>query len=292
MMLAGSTPPPAAAAAAAPATQQPPSPHNGLSPFNGPGGDAAAVNYFRGRGVPALLERLVRYLGTATPDDVLAGVARWLQGEQGRCAEAKTDAAAVAATCGDGGGGGDGVCSEEELQACTTGVMLGKGSFARVVLGLLPSGRYVAVKQIPLVDEDVGEGGGGGGLTALLADARKEIQLMTTVRHRNIVSCLGSWYDEEQRVFSLYMEYVGGKTLAELCIAFKGLPDEVAREYMAQIVAGVAALHAAGICHRDIKPENILVDLQKGVLKLCDFGCSKQIDTIKSGRRGVCNATL
>ena len=36
-------------------------------------------------------------------------------------------------------------------------------------------------------------------------------------------------------------------------------------------------LHGRGICHRDIKPHNLLADPVTGVVKLCDFGCSKRL---------------
>lgn len=36
-------------------------------------------------------------------------------------------------------------------------------------------------------------------------------------------------------------------------------------------------LHGQGICHRDIKPHNLLADPSTGVVKLCDFGCSKRL---------------
>ncbi|XP_017013230.2 glycogen synthase kinase-3 alpha [Drosophila takahashii] len=42
-----------------------------------------------------------------------------------------------------------------------------------------------------------------------------------------------------------------------------------------QIFRGLGYLHSLGICHRDIKPENLLMDNQKMVLKLSDFGSAK-----------------
>ena len=36
-------------------------------------------------------------------------------------------------------------------------------------------------------------------------------------------------------------------------------------------------LHSLGICHRDIKPQNILINPDDYTLKLCDFGCAKQL---------------
>lgn len=39
----------------------------------------------------------------------------------------------------------------------------------------------------------------------------------------------------------------------------------------------LAYLHARGIAHRDIKPSNLLVNYQKGLLKLCDFSRAKHL---------------
>ena len=47
--------------------------------------------------------------------------------------------------------------------------------------------------------------------------------------------------------------------------------------YMYQLSRALAHIHGMGICHRDIKPQNLLVDNDRKVLKLCDFGSAKTL---------------
>ncbi len=49
--------------------------------------------------------------------------------------------------------------------------------------------------------------------------------------------------------------------------------------YTRQILLGLAYLHGNKIMHRDIKGANILVD-NTGLVKLADFGASKQIENL------------
>eukprot|EP00347_Sterkiella_histriomuscorum_P010353 403376627 len=67
----------------------------------------------------------------------------------------------------------------------------------------------------------------------------------------------------------------------------KKIPEQLALEFLAQLIIGLQALHDKKIVHRDISPQNILVFKERSqaiyndmsyVLKLADFGCSKIFD--------------
>ena len=97
---------------------------------------------------------------------------------------------------------------------------------------------------------------------------RREAAVMARLRHPNIVA-LYRFYEGDPS--ALVMEYVPGRTLAELVEA--GGPLAPAR--VAGIIEGVAAaldrIHLEGIVHRDVKPSNILLP-PRGGAKLTDFG--------------------
>ncbi|EIW72823.1 hypothetical protein TREMEDRAFT_25150 [Tremella mesenterica DSM 1558] len=72
----------------------------------------------------------------------------------------------------------------------------------------------------------------------------------------------------------LVMEYLNGGDCATLIKQLGGIPEEWARNYIAEVTLGLEYLHARNIVHRDIKPDNLLID-SCGHLKLTDFGLSK-----------------
>jgi len=72
------------------------------------------------------------------------------------------------------------------------------------------------------------------------------------------------------------MEYVDGKTVAEM-IRDRGVLDE---KYSLNIISQVASAldyaHRYGIVHRDIKPANIMIN-KDGIVKVCDFCLAKDL---------------
>ena len=48
-------------------------------------------------------------------------------------------------------------------------------------------------------------------------------------------------------------------------------------------------MHSRGICHRDIKPHNLLCNSKTHVLKICDFGTSKQLMSGKPSIAYICS---
>ena len=67
------------------------------------------------------------------------------------------------------------------------------------------------------------------------------------------------------------MEYVEGETLAEAMRARGPFALNEAREISAQFLAGLDAIHAAGLVHRDFKPENVMIT-RAGRVVVMDFG--------------------
>ena len=45
-----------------------------------------------------------------------------------------------------------------------------------------------------------------------------------------------------------------------------------------QLLRAAKYIHSSNVVHRDIKPSNILINLEKGELKICDFGSARMID--------------
>jgi serine/threonine-protein kinase len=68
----------------------------------------------------------------------------------------------------------------------------------------------------------------------------------------------------------LVLELVDGPSLAG-SLAAGPLGGAAAMDVVAQVAAGLAAAHAAGLVHRDVKPANLLMG-RDGLVKITDFG--------------------
>ena len=128
--------------------------------------------------------------------------------------------------------------------------------------------RMVALKLMPKADDSLLPGE---------EEARKRFtqEAKATARlsdHPNIVTIYST--GETDSFQYICMEYVHGKSLAQILRAEKRLPPLKAVPLFEQILLGIQAAFEAGITHRDIKPSNIMVD-DEGWVRVVDFGVAK-----------------
>jgi serine/threonine protein kinase/WD40 repeat protein len=80
--------------------------------------------------------------------------------------------------------------------------------------------------------------------------------------------------DQDTELIS--MEYIDGTTLVDLLSQSGPLELPRARDIAAQFLAGLEAIHQAGLVHRDLKPENIMIT-HTGRVVVMDFGISQRV---------------
>jgi len=104
------------------------------------------------------------------------------------------------------------------------------------------------------------------------ARLQQEICSSYLVTHPNIVRTYEYLRDKDLIGYS--MEYVDGGDLAERLERGERFSVAATVHILAQICAGVQAMHDARIVHRDLKPENILLTMD-GTVKIADFGIAR-----------------
>jgi arsenate reductase-like glutaredoxin family protein len=161
---------------------------------------------------------------------------------------------------------------KEDRVKAVVGDLLGAGAFGRVYLGMnVNNGGLIAIKQIPIK--------GNKNKKSVLKEVIKEINLMKSLNHENIVRYLGA--EESNEYLQIYLEYVSGGSIQQLLSKFQKFQESVVILYTKQILSGLKYLHDNDIIHRDIKGGNILLT-ENGVIKLADFGHSKSLNELDS----------
>ena len=158
------------------------------------------------------------------------------------------------------------------------GKLIGSGSYGQVFQGLdLETGALIAVKTLLLPVRHDGDDEPSDSLKKHLEETHREIAILSTLKHDNIVKYLGSEIDEPEAKIHIFQEWVPGGTLAANVKAFGGtFDDAITRRYLRHVLNGLVFLHAQRVVHRDIKGENVLIS-DTGVAKLADFGASKRL---------------
>ena len=103
---------------------------------------------------------------------------------------------------------------------------------------------------------------------------KKEARRLRKLNNEHIVRVHDLF--EENGTAYYVMDYIEGENLSErLKRTDKPLSEVEVMQLLPQILDALEAAHKDGILHLDLKPANIMVDKQ-GVVKLIDFGASKQ----------------
>lgn len=151
------------------------------------------------------------------------------------------------------------------------GELIGKGSFGKVYMGMnIATGGLIAVKQVRIRTTEEQD---------QAREIENEIQLMTDLKHENIVCLLGT--ERAGDKLNILMEYVPGKSLDVLLAKFGHFSERVIQRYTKQLLQALAFCHERAVVHRDIKGKNILIDT-RGNLKLADFGSAKRFNNMLS----------
>jgi serine/threonine protein kinase, bacterial len=135
------------------------------------------------------------------------------------------------------------------------------------------SGQHVAVK---VLRSDLADAPG------MLAQFVAEAEILRSVSHPHVLAIRDVVIDGGD--VALVTDLIEGPTLRSVLDRGGPLAGSDAGVVAAELAAGLAAVHAAGIVHADLKPQNVL--LGANGVRLADFGLARILDGAAGRVRG------
>lgn len=155
------------------------------------------------------------------------------------------------------------------------GKPLGRGKFGAVYLAREKKSKYIVAIKVLHKSQLLKAG--------VEHQLRREIEIQSHLRHRNILRMYGYFYDSK-RIY-LILEYSPGGELYKRLTQKGHFSERTSAKYISDLATALDFCHAKHVIHRDIKPENLLVGAH-GEMKIADFGWSVHAPT--SRRNTLC----
>ena len=164
----------------------------------------------------------------------------------------------------------------EKLGKYPITAVLGEGAMGVVYKAHDPGiGRLVAIKTVRaelLNDPFDAAPADAQAADGMAARFRNEARAVGRISHPGIVAIYE--YGEDAGTAFIAMEFVEGRTLADLLGTGPLLPEPEVLRVMDQLLDALDCAHQAGVWHRDIKPANLIVTAG-GRVKVTDFGIAR-----------------
>ncbi|KAL7752944.1 cyclin-dependent kinase 5 [Sorochytrium milnesiophthora] len=140
---------------------------------------------------------------------------------------------------------------------------LGEGTYGIVYKAQnRETGDIVALKRIRLDNEEEG----------VPCTAIREISLLKELKHINIVRLHDVLHTDKK--LTLVFEFLDSDLKKYMDACGGDIDPTVIKQFMYQLLKGIAYCHEHRVLHRDLKPQNLLIS-KRGELKLGDFGLAR-----------------
>jgi serine/threonine protein kinase len=107
-----------------------------------------------------------------------------------------------------------------------------------------------------------------------IQEVKREAEYLSKCIHTGIVR-VHDWFEENSTAY-IVMDLAEGKSLSKILLEQKRLPESFVKKYFIQIGEALKIVHSQNLLHRDINPNNIIINEQKGLALLIDFGNARE----------------